>query len=423
MTNKGHLTIPIEAQDSPSIDAFGRWRVSEPQTLFDSKNLYNNPDTWEDAENQPLFYDNVQTVGYGTTSTSYNSNQASQTVSVNSIVTATRIRQTKMRFNYQPGKSQLILMTFNMSGRVDNITKREGIFDENNGIFLELSDDVYLVIRSKASGSVVDTKIAQSDWNLDTLDGSGESQHQLNLNKTQILLIDYEWLGVGRVRMGFVVDGKIIYAHQFLNSNNLDVVYMSTPNLPLRTELSNNGLGAATSITQICSSVISEGGSEDLGVIRYASTNGIHIDADTENTIYAIIGMRLKTEYIGATIKQLNAAIQLQTGSEKVEWIIKLNPTVAGTFTYVGETNSAVEIARGTATNTVTGGTDITGGFIESGGAQSGNSGSGGRTLDNAITLGAMIDGTRDTLLLCARPIGGSVDVDIEGSLNWRELV
>ena len=412
--------IRVSSNDSASIDAFGRWRVSNPQTLFDSKNIFNDDGLEDDVENQPLFYDNVQASGSGT-STAYNANQASQTLTVTGASAGTRVRQTKMRFNYQPGKSQLVIMTFNLNGGTPS-----------------------LVIRSNATGTPEDNAIPQADWNMDTMDGNGTSGITLNFSKTQILFIDFEWLGVGRVRVGFVVDGKIYYAHEFKHANVLDKVYMSTPNLPLRSEISSNGssvytkregifdasngiflqtVGGTNSITQICSTVISEGGSEDLGVVRYASTEGTHLDANVENTLYALIGIRLKSEYIGATVKQLNLALQVHTANSRLEWVVKLNPSVAGSFTYADQTNSAVQIARGATANTVTGGVDLNGGFVESSGVAAGAAGSDSRGLVNALYLGSKIDGTVDEIVLCVRPIAGSTNVDVEGCLTWRELV
>lgn len=412
----------IVPADTPAIDAFGRFRVSNPETLFDSKNIFNDPDIAAAAENQPLFYDNQETSGSGT-GTQYLANESSQELSVGATTAGTRVRQTKMRFNYQPGKSQAIFLTFNLKGGVSGITKREGVFDENNGLYLELDGtSVYLVVRTKTSGSVVNTRIAQSNWSHDTFDGSGPSGITLDFSKTQILLIDYEWLGVGRVRFCFVVDGIVYYAHTINNTNVLDLVYMQTPNLPLRSEISNDGTGVAATIEQICSTVVSEGATQDLGVIRSASTNGTHTTLTTENVIYAIIGIRLKSAYIGESIKILNKAVQIQSSSDQVEWILKLNPTVADTFAYADETNSAVQIARGASANTVTGGFDLGIGYAESGGIPAGSAGSSDKGLNNAILLGSLIDGTVDTIVLCARPIGGSSAVEIEGSITWREL-
>lgn len=418
----GALSTSMKVSDGYSLDAFGRLRTSNPQTLFDSKNIFTSG-LGTTVENQPMFYDNQQTAGT-LTSTAYLENQSSQQLSVASGTAGTRVRQTKMRFNYQPGKSQLILMTFNLDGAVAGITKREGMFDDKNGLFLELAGTtVNFVRRTYVTGTAADNPVPQSSWNIDKMDGTGTSGVTLNFSKTQILLIDFEWLGVGRVRMGFVVDGRIYYAHEFNNANVLDKVYMSTPNLPLRSEISNDGGGIAASMTQICSSVISEGGSEDLGNIRYVSTAGTHLDANTENTLYALIGIRLKSSYIGATIKQLHSALQIHTASSKLEWVILLNPTVAGSFTYADLAYSAVQVAKGATANEVTGGIEINGGFVESGGAATGASGSDSRGLANALYLGSLIDGTVETLVLCVRPIGGSTNVDVEGSLTWRELV
>jgi len=415
--------VPINSGDSASIDAFGRWRVSNPITLFDSKNIFDDDGLASNVENQPLFYDNQQTSGGGT-GTAYNANEASQSLSVGATTAGTRVRQTRMRFNYQPGKSQLVLMTFNLEGAASGITKREGIFDEKNGLFLELDGTtVNFVRRTYVTGSAVDNDVAQSDWNIDTMDGNGSSGITLDFTKTQILLIDYEWLGVGRVRMGFVIDGKIYYAHEFLNTNSLDKVYMSTPNLPLRSEISNDGTGAADTITQICSSVISEGGSQDLGVIRYASTAGAAVSTDNENEMFAVIGIRLKAEYLGATINILNIDLQLQTANITAEWALYFNPTVADSFTYNDQGNSAVQIALGATANSVTNGTQIAGGFIESGGPASGSSGGSSSGINNALRLGSLIDGTVDTIVLAVRPIGGDSAADFEGSITWRELI
>ena len=422
VNDDGSINVNTTANDSFSADAFGRSRVSNPETLFDSKNIFNDSDLADTVENLPLFYDNQETSGSGT-GTSYDANESSQTLTVSNTTAGTRIRQTRMRFNYQPGKSQLVMLTFNMNGTAANIVKREGLFDAQNGLFLEFDGTtVNFVRRTYVTGSAVDNEVAQANWNIDSMDGSGASGITLDWTKTQILFIDYEWLGVGRVRMGFVIDGKIYYAHEFLNTNSLDVVYMTTPNLPLRTEIINDGSGAADSITQICSTVISEGGSQEIGSVRYASTDGTHTSTVNENTVYAVLGIRLKSNYIGATIKLLNTALQLHTGSSKVEWFLLFNPTVAGTFTYADESRSAVQIARGASTNTVTNGYKITGGFLESGGVQAGYSGSGSAGIDNAIRLGSLIDGTLDEIVLCVRPIGGSTAVDVEGSLTWREV-
>ena len=207
--------ILIGAGDSASIDAFSRLRVSDPQTLFDSKQIF---------DNQPAFWNEAETSGSGT-STAHSVNRASTTLSVTADTAGTRVRQTYRRFNYQPGKSQLIFQTFSMMDSTTGITKRLGYFDDNNGIFLQSKDGVMSIVkRSYVTGSAVDTVVNQSDWNLNKLDGSDRNPVSLSPEKANILVVDLEWLGVGRVRVGFVIDGMVFYAHEFSHANSINSV-------------------------------------------------------------------------------------------------------------------------------------------------------------------------------------------------------
>jgi len=409
----------IASQDSPSIDAFARLRVSEPHTIFDTKNIFDDDAIAGTAENQPLFWDNQQTSG-GSTTTVYNVNQAKQTLSVANGVAGVRVRQTLQRFNYQPGKSQLIFITFNLNDLYEGNNKRVGLFDENNGIFLEGSGtDLNIVRRTYTSNETVDNQVIQSSWNIDPMDGTGPSGITLDCTKTQILIIDFEWLGVGRVRTGFVIDGLIYYVHEFLNANNLTTVYMSTPNLPIRYEIENTGTGPADSIDCICSSVISEGGVEELGMVRSASTSTL-VDANAAGTTYALIGLRLKSAYKGATVNILAMSMMETAGSKDILWSLQYNPTVAGAFTYNNLSNSAVQVAYGATANTVTNGKIIASGFFNS--ANGGISGVASQNINTALKIGTKIDGTQIPIVLCATPIVVT-NADVYGSLTWRELI
>jgi len=396
--------------DNSTGDAFGRVRVSTPKTLFDAKQL---------SDNAPLFWEDVQISGSGTTST-YSSDRASSVIAVTNVTAGRRVRQTYQRFNYQPGKSTLILMTgiLNKSGGGSGIIRRMGYYDDNNGVFLQDSSGTYSVVRrTHVSGSPVDTVVSQASWNIDTLDGNGDSGITIDLTKTNILVIDLEWLGVGRVRFGFNIDGITYYFHQFLNANSLDSVYMSTPNLPLRYEIINSGTGIASEFECICTSVISEGDLDPLGINRYASTAGTHVDANVENIIYAILGIRLKSNYLSTTINIKNISLFVAT-ADSLEWMLIFNPTVAGVFTYVDETNSAVQIARGALANTVTGGIQFDGGHINTVGSRSEKT-----DIDSILKLGSSVAGVQDTIVLAVRPIDGSINIDVEGSICWRELL
>jgi hypothetical protein len=391
--------------NSPVLDAFGRLRISDLTTLFDSKQIF---------DNQPLFWDDQETSGTGTTST-HSVNTASTTMAVGATTGGKRVRQTMMRFNYQPGKSQLILMTGTFeTGGGSGIVRGMGYYDDNNGIFFQDDEGTLKVVRrTKTSGSVVDNKVAQSDWNMDKLDGTGDSRRTLDMTKSNILIIDIEWLGVGRVRVGFVIDGLIIYVHQFLNANNITGVYMSTPNLPLRYEIENDGTGVASDLEHICSSVASEGGVQSLGILRHKDTGTV--GSLSSGTKYAVLGIRLKSANVGANILLESLSMALSTVNDYGHWELKLNPTIAdaSSFSYSGQTNSSVEIAIGSNTNTVTVGTDIDGGYIT-------GSIPATATIPNALRLGSLIDGTVDEIVLCFTPITNNISA--EASLTWREL-
>jgi hypothetical protein len=244
VTDDHRLQVESKISDGPHLDAFHRLRVSNPTGIFESTLTY---------DKQPLLW-NEETVGTATSVHLPNESSVLMTVSANADSV---VRQSRSFFRYQPGKSQLIFMTF-VAGTGDaNVRKRVGYFSDENGIFLEEIDGtMWMVVRSKTSGSVVDTRIEQSSWNLD-------KYTDLDPTKAQILVIDLEWLGVGRVRAGFVIDGKIRYAHEFLHANLVDNVYMTSAQLPVRVEVVATDVPSAPNgFKAVCASVISEGGQD-----------------------------------------------------------------------------------------------------------------------------------------------------------------
>lgn len=396
--------VSLKASGSGLTDAFGRLRVSNPETIFDSKQLY---------DNAPLFWDDSEVSG-GSTTSSHSTATASTTIGVGATTAGRRVRQTFMRFNYSSGKSQQIMMTgvLNESGGGTGITRGFGYYDDDNGIFLKDNEGTYqVVLRTSTSGSAVNTAVDQSAWNIDPMDGTGLSKITIDFSKTQILIMDFEWLGVGSARIGFVIDGIIYYVHEFKNANALSLVYMSTPNLPLRYEIENDGTGAASTLEQICSTVISEGGTPNLGVLRHTDSGAI--SSLQSGTKYALLGIRLKSAAVSATVLLESLSLISTTQNDQLHWELIVNPTIQNTFTYSGQTNSAVEIATGSVNNTVTLGTEIDGGYLSTALPAS-------ATVPNALRLGSAIDGTVDEIVLVAKPITNNITV--EASLTWREV-
>jgi hypothetical protein len=237
-------------------DAFGRIRTAEAFTLGDYKHLY---------AIDPNFLDEITS----SASITHYPNQACARLAVTSTPGSKIIHQTKYYHHYMPGKSQLIKSTFNFYAATAGVRKRTGYFDANNGIFFEQTGTGELAfnIRTYVTGSVDDStnRVTQANWNIDKCDGTGKSGFNLDITKTQIFFTDFQWLGVGRVRCGFVHDGKLVIAHEYYNSNNKPTVYMSNPNLPIRCEIENVNGSSAAYMDQICSTVVAEGGYIETG--------------------------------------------------------------------------------------------------------------------------------------------------------------
>lgn len=282
--------------DGTNTDAFGRLRTSNPLTLFDSQSRF--------ASDKHYSY----VTGTGGT-TSYNTNQSSISLNVTTTANSIAIAQTFRVFPYQPGKSLLTYQTFAMNAAKTGLRQRVGYFSAQNGVYLEQGPNgVCFVIRTYTGGSVDDSRYAaQANWNGDKLDGTGPSGITLNLTTTQILWFDIEWLGVGNVRCGFIINGQYVVCHTFQNANqaNTTKVYMQTATLPLRYEISNTGTTASnSSMTMICSTVISEGGYDQVTQQNIArpSANGVSIGNNTGLTFTPLVSIRVNSTYFGAVI-------------------------------------------------------------------------------------------------------------------------
>ncbi len=388
-------------------DAFGRLRVSDARTLFDSKLLVSDYPT--------LFWDDQQTSGAGT-ATAYAQVDARVRLSVSNATAGTRVRQTFRRFNYQPGKSQMTFMTFNMNGGVASVTKRAGLFDANNGLFFQMNGTTPEFVVRKAG---FDRRFPQILWNQDQLNGTGYTGVTLDPTKTQILYFDFEWLGVGSVRFGFVVNGQLIVAHVVEHANMSESVYISTPNLPLRYEISNSGAGAATSMDCICSTISSEGGIEDNGVERSVDRGITGFVTNNDTNLYPILGIRLKSTHQGASVRPVSFSI-LCTSTTTYRYAVVFNPTLAGTTpTWTGITNSALEVSTPTNATTVSAeNLLVTSGYDQQAGGFSPTSIG---EIKGFLTLGSSIAGVSDTLWLAVSllAIGGAET--FLASIRWRE--
>jgi hypothetical protein len=344
----------ILVNDPMLADAFGRIRVSSPLTLFDSSHRYKDNGLWNTAT----------TIG-GTAI--FSANEGLVNLNVTTANGSQALRETAKVFSYQPGKSLLVFNTFVMAPAQNNLRQRVGYFGTENGLYLQLNNSTLsFVERSVVTGIVTESIVNQAAWNADALDGNGPSGVTLDITKAQILFMDIEWLGEGTVRLGFVIDGIFIVCHRFNHANLIASTYITTASLPLRYEISNTGVTASPStLKQVCSTVISEGGYELRGAQLAVGTP---ITAPktfaVAGTYYPSVGIRLKATTLDA-IAIVTAVSILGLGNGKnYAWRVVNGATITGGAWNPASADSSVEYNLTGAS--VTGGRVLAQGYVNS---------------------------------------------------------
>ena len=402
----------IAFRDSTNLDAFGRLRTSSPFTQFDWSNQF-SPSTFANQQ----FWD-IAVVGSGTAAPVSNKSSVQLTTG-GTTDTHSAIIQTKQNFIYQPGKSRLVLQTFVLGAAVTNGYTEIGYGDVNDGIFLTRSGSALSIVRrTYTSGSIVNNSVAQASWD-DPMDGSGPSGITIDWTKSQIFGIDLEWLGVGRVRVFFVIDGQFYVAHEFKNTNSLDVVYMRSGTLPVRAYVLNNGTtSAANTLDMICTSVVSEGGYEVSNYPVFTASRGVTA-LSTSTTLKPLISIRPATTFNGVGFRGhvIPKATSISVASAIHEWQIIKNATTltSASFGAINSTYSAVEYD--VSASAVSGGIVIDSGYIASA-ASSRNSTLAELFSENPIVY-TSLNNTQETLTLAIRTVSGTGSA--HGSITWQE--
>jgi hypothetical protein len=391
-----------------SVDAFGRLRTSHPFTLFDSSHRYRDNNLWS-------------TSNTANTTIVFSPSEGLVNLNVGTTANSEIVRETTKVFSYQPGKSLLIFNSLVFNEPKENLRQRSGYFGANNGIYLEQSGlDTFFVERSFVTGSITETRIAKSQWNIDKMDGTGPSGIVLDITKSQIMWTDIEWLGMGSVRVGFVIDGQFVLCHTFHHANVIQSTYMTTGSLPLRLEIKNTGTTTSNStMKQVCSSVISEGGYELNGLQQAVSTPvDASVDLTNANTYYNLISLRLKSTRLDAIVILSALSLLGITNNAIYNWQVRASATTTGGSWVSAGTDSAVEYKLDSAT--VSGGRVLASGFTTS-------------TTQSSIPVDILKEALfkfqleRDGLagtpyelsLCCATNTSGA---DIYASLDWEEI-
>jgi hypothetical protein len=393
-----------------NVDAFGRLRISSPLTLFDSSHRFTDNNLWVDAIT-------------GTAAATFSANEGLVNLTVGSASGDEIVRETIKVFAYQPGKSLLVMSTFVFGTAKANLRQRVGYFGAANGIYFERDGTtLYMVERSSVSGSVTNTRVAQVDWNQDKLDGTGPSGLILDATKAQILYMDIEWLGLGTVRTGFVIDGVFVPVHNFNHANLITTTYITTASLPLRYEMRNNGAtGSSSTLKQVCSTVISEGGYELRGSQLSIGTNiTTPKTLTTAGTFYPIVSIRLKSTRLDGIVIMTAVSILGISNNTTYKWEIVAQGTTGGGSWVSASAGSSVEYNI-TGTSFTLG----TGRILASGYFQGSNQGSSTIDILKEALFAAQLERNFFTstpyelTLVCASASNGD---QVHASLDWEEI-
>jgi hypothetical protein len=350
----GTTNVSLLGNEPMLADAFGRLRVSNPLTLFDSSHRYKDNGLWA-----------TSTASGG--AAVFSASQGLVNLNVDTTSGSQVLRETFKVFSYQPGKSLMVMSTFVMAPAKTNLRQRVGYFGTDNGLYVQLNNSTLsFVERSLVTGVVTESVVNQSSWNVDTMDGNGPSGITLDITKAQILFMDIEWLGEGTVRLGFVIDGQFIICHKFNHANLITSTYITTASLPLRYEITNTGVTAsASTLKQVCSTAISEGGYELRGAqLAVGTPITTPRTFAVAGTYYPVVGIRLKSTTLDA-IAIVTAVSILGVGNGKnYAWRVVQATTITGGSWVSAGTDSSVEYnLTGT---TASGGRVLAQGYVNS---------------------------------------------------------
>lgn len=414
---------------TPMLDMFNRMPVVSPTTVFQTHAIHTPQ------------YEIMDYLSTGTGTVVHEPTEAIITLSANNSG-GRAVRQSREYMYYQPGKLQSSFFTFNprYSGTFDNsVSIRVGLFDdyrdksaESNktsmGHFFELSGNSWFIVeRTNSTDNVTNvTRIPQKNWNVDTLNGdrsTNSSGYLLSSDKCLIGFINRQWLGVGAVRMGFVINGRAIVCHLFSHIK-IQTPYTQNSRLPIRWEIEKVAGGSSQSATlaSICASSQVLGEYTPLGFITSLPLSATLSPQQVDTTLRPIFILRLRQAFCRATLKLKTITFY---GSAAGGYTIFKNATVAGgSFTYTTHPDSRSmteykSFSGGTTSAfTVSGGIAIDSGFFD-------NKASVSNVFD-PVELTSMhsfcsnIAGNPDTLVIAVCSLTGTADIRV--AVQWMEI-
>lgn len=326
------------------------------------------------------------------------------------------VRQTSKYFVYAAGRSMRLSLAVDFNSNQANLRQRAGYFNADNGFFFEYdSTGFYVVRRTNVTGSPVDTRVLQTNWNQDIMNGTGASGKTLDMTKIQMLYIEFTWYGAGSVKYGIEIDNRLYWVHVTSAGNTLAEPILGSPHLPVRYEIENTGATSASSTIKIYGLHLGIDGDNEIDGFRRGYATG----AITTNTVTDLpllsIRPKLTVNSINnyAFIRAISIGVASGTGAGNFK-IIK-NATLT-TPSWTGVDTDDVSVVQYDTTAT-----SLSGGVVVGAGVISSNKGSSEnydiKTRD-PLTINDNAT-TADTLTVAITTTDNTTSL---ASINWIEV-
>lgn len=268
--------------------------------------------------------------------------------------------------------------------------------------------------------STTDTWVYQANFNLDTLDGTGNSGMTLDPTKGNVYEISFQWLGFGAITYGIEepTTGKLIAFHREQYANANIVPSVANPSFPMQFAVSN-GYNGATGTTPMTLKAASCAAFIEGPIVRnepkfayVATRTGLSGSAE-----FNIFSLRSKRTINGVASQIEGFLTNLTVSATTTKSVIVrmyLNPTSIGADTTTDYTkwvdvDTYSGIQADSTADTVTGGTLLWAATL----AKDGNTSVDLRDRDIALEV-------NDTITVTVESVSSGTG-DVSAVINWIE--
>jgi len=388
--------------DAASTDSFGRLRVSNPDYRFDGQLVYTaGSDVWDSwvSSGGTITYDRTDRL-----------------VQITATAGGTAVFQSHYHAPYTPGRSQLAFTTFEMGTTPGYLAmRRAGYFDGTNGVCIEQNwDGNYLNLLSSTTNG--NQRVAQANWNIDPMLGSGPSGLALDLSQIQIFGVSLQALYIGRVICGFDIDGNFWPIHTFTHANKQTAPYIAQASLPVRYEVRSTGTNVI-SMKPVCASVMSEGGGALVDIPGRTFQQAA--PSVTVSTRRPLLSVRVRELFNQIPCNGLILPMAVSTRNNTNDILVEIvRNGVLNTPVWIYEDVGASIAEYDTSATTITGGSPLWSGYSLT--SQGLTTPITNNMLSRLVVAYSHLLGQADTLSIVATAVSGNAATVC--NMTWKEI-